>query len=302
MQFIISNTIAISEMTTSNNSFSMSINSPINKVYNKKQIFLDIIIDKPIENINFISSNDLTLSEKTLCKNCNRFYGSKTFHEGEQFLTIIGRNRLETIEKNVTFFIDSIKPRLSIIYPRNNNYVNGKNFQLKIIEKMPNSLSIYYGNDINGIKSEIINISNNCKIDKKENEYICDFDVDLGFYEKEKIYFYYYISDIANNTYISRPVWINVDTTCPIIENQDSFARLEGDYLNFNIAVIEDNLKSIQFIDYKEDNPKLKSLCTTLREGFCEKRVYTKLNEFNITLFITDKAGNILEKSLYFLG
>ncbi|MFA5856011.1 MAG: hypothetical protein WC867_01535 [Candidatus Pacearchaeota archaeon] len=294
---LLTNLIISQELLNPSPNFSIKIIHPENNnIFNKRQVFISLESNIVLEEISFIAENGKIHSERTLCKNCNVFYGSRTFDEGEQFLRIIGRERLDSIEYNISFFIDSTKPKLAITQPRSRSYFNGSNFMVQVIEKNPKSLFVYYGDSFDLLRSYEVNLSSQCILE--ENKNFCNFDIDLSEFNERKIYYKMILTDIADNIFESRPTEIFVDTLPPKINNPNSFFTMDRNYMHFQIDVDENNLKSISYMDSLEDNPKHKLLCSTLKNYLCDKKVSTRLINHNITLRVLDKAGNFAEAKL----
>jgi hypothetical protein len=124
---------------------SIHIYSPQNKVYNSQKIPLNITSDYNESRIRYSDNGVL----KLLCRNCWE-YGyfkkqTKTFNEGQHNLTI--ETDFTKINNSVSFFIDSIKPKIFGTWPLKKSFVDNKTeFSIKYTEDNLVKAVLHYGN------------------------------------------------------------------------------------------------------------------------------------------------------------
>jgi hypothetical protein len=153
------------------------------------------------------------------------------------------------------------------------------------------------------------NLSEKIKSTKKVYDEICRpgnnegcfFKVDLSDYNGQDIEYYFLIQDIAGNIVKSKINKVLVDTKAPKIKNPLDFFEVSGNYVYFKIEIEETNLAKIEYKDYNEKIPKWKSLCSKLNKyGFCTKKVSFKGYYPELSIKVSDKAGNAIEKNIGF--
>ncbi len=101
------------------------------------------------------------------------------------------------------------------------------------------------------------------------------------------------IIDIANNVKESRNTSVKVDTTAPEIKNLK--VTKSGSYIVFNMSILNEDrysLYRVEYIDNSALKPIWKPLCTSLRYNQCYKKVYFRSVEQDITVRVSDDAGN----------
>ena len=68
----------------------------------------------------------------------------------------------------------------------------------------------------------------------------------------------------------------------------------------FDFSVTEANFNEVSYIDWKDKNPKAKTLCSRLKNGICEtKKSFSKGNH-NLTVTVLDEAGNSWSEMINF--
>ena len=222
----------------------------------------------------------------SICSNCENYYGEKNLKEGTNNLTIKASDRNEnTVYKNVSFFVDSQKPVISTVMP-SNGFVGVNNlFEIKFREENPEKVIIYYGN-----QNKELNISG-CNYER--GKYYCDTNLDLTGFNNQEIEYYFYVEDIAGNAKESVKRSVDVDTSSPVLNNPGSFYEIKGRYVYFNMSVTEDNLDRISY-SYLDGRGRLREtlLCSKLKNGFCAVKKSFSTGSYDLTLSISDKAGN----------
>jgi hypothetical protein len=281
---------------TSNDSESIfTINSPTNTLFYSKKVQININ-SSILGEISYINLDDMNPRWKSLCDDCNEFgfYQNKklTMNEGSNHLII----RFTTFEnnvyeQNVTLRVDSVRPRITSIFPRLNGATNGSYFFIRYSEENLKYITIVYG--IDGIK---YNATQNCTSGKDQ---FCFFNINLSVFENQPISYFFKVYDYLDpiNSQITK---IKVDTIPPVVNIITP--KIANHYLKklpINITISEKAR-----IEYKEDNENnWKTLCTNCdKYGYTDKK-YFNLMQGNHELFIraVDSAGNFEIKEVNFV-
>lgn len=271
----------------------LTINNPKNNsIYNKRAVLFDLEADEESD-ISYIDNNDDRGIWKRICQECLSYNNSRSFKEGENNITI----RAEDVLGNpsffdVFFFVDSKKPIIKKIEPRNNAYVNSI-FTVTYYEDNPNEIWLTYGNNITGYREEELV---GCSGGKREK---CEIDVDLGDYDGQEIEFWFNMTDIAGNFVESRIGKVKVDITPPVINSLDY--NINGKYVAFTLNITEENFDSVEYYDNNDSRPRWRRLCSRLRDGICVKRVSFKVGSHDVDIQVLDEAGNSIGESISFV-
>lgn len=262
---------------------SLNVNWPFadNGVYTKQSFFLDITTSK-IASISLI--DNIAGTQKSLCPNCREYKRTYTFKEGFNDITIRAMKGLEFKESSMEFFIDSKKPVISKTMPLPNKYAASL-FRVFYDEANVQEIKLKYGNNLTGMKETILQ---GCESGRKKN---CSIDVDLKEYDDQQIIYWFEIKDIANNVAVGKQVKIKVDETLPVI---GFFSHTSGKgYINFNMTVVEKNFFKIEYMDNSVlTKPIWKTVCSSLKNGNCFKKIYFRTGEHDVDIRVSDKAGN----------
>lgn len=266
----------------------MVINNPIqNQIYQTKNILLNFETDEEAE-VSYTNLADSRVSWSKVCRDCTTYSMLKTFDEGLNQLMFRARDSVGNPGYyNVTFRVDSMVPKIYKTNP-SRGWANGE-FDVEFKEENPTNLVLHYGNDITGNRTKSIDL-NSCEYNKKT---ICKTVVDLKDYDGEEMKYHFELTDIANNVDTSKPVTLSVDSTKPVINNNDLYT-IDGKYVYFKVSVIEQNFDEIVY-SYLDSRERLKEsrLCSKLNnENICEKRVSFKEGNHDIKLIVRDEAGN----------
>jgi len=278
------------------------INSPIEgEIYKSRSVLLDFSTDTKadVSYFDLINGRGRTTG---VCRNCFSYSRSRSFKEGYNHIRFEAKDMLgNPVYEEVTFFVDSKKPRISRVEPRR-GFASGE-FEIQFQEDNPFELIIHYGNHL-GYKDHEVNITSECVLDR--TRYKCNTNIDLKEYDGTNIFYTVKLKDIADNTVESRrPTELTVDMTFPVILNPTTlFEQGEGRYsryVTFNVDVTEQNLEKVYYTykDYR-GNDRDKTLCTRLKDNVCEKRLSFREGHYDITLKVIDEAGNFIGEPLSF--
>lgn len=260
------------------------------EIYNSKRVFLDLQFDEDVNKITYVDVRHT--GERALCRNCNKYQKEKYFDEGIHLVRIMAYNTSGLSDrKKIGFFIDSISPRISGVEPKA-GFASGI-FKITFSEENPISLVLNYGNNLVGFRQ----FSEPYDCEPNLNDYVCTAFVNLSDYDEQKIEYWAVMEDIAGNIKESRKTTIQVDTTAPEIKNLD--AKLLEGYLYLNLTILNEDRYSINKVEYL-DNSNSKSRWRTLCPNFDSNNCYNKIRfdaeKYNITIKVTDRAGNSDEK------
>ena len=224
--------------------------------------------------------------------------GKRSFREGNNNLTLRTRDLFgNTAYFNLSFMIDSQKPRISKTAPSGG--FAASDFYLEFKEVNPASLIFYYGNDISGRKSLLFNINSDCVQDLKDKtKYKCSRYVNVEEYDSETIQYFFNLTDIAGNSFVSRTINLNIDTSPPIINSLEYITK--GRAVTFILNITEPNFDVAEYFDNSAPRPMWRTLCSSLSKGICKKVQTFSLGHHEIDIQVTDDAGNTAGQSVSF--
>ena len=86
--------------------------------------------------------------------------------------------------------------------------------------------------------------------------------------------------------------------TKPII---NSFINTtNGRRVTFTLNITELNFDEVNYIDYNDNRPTERTLCSSLRSGICSSTKTLRAGNHNITITTLDKAGNSFQNKIFF--
>lgn len=258
---------------------------PDNGMFTKTNFFMDIYTNK-IAHIDLI--DNVAETQKILCPNCMVYQRSQTFKQGFNDITIRAVKGTEILEQRIRFFIDNKKPRISKTLPQSRKYANGE-FSVFYDEANLKKVELYYGL----VESPVIKQATGCENGVRKN---CTTVVDLSAFDGQEISYWFSITDIADNNVVSRSYIVKVDKTSPVITSFDY--SIDRTYVSFLINVTELNFDRV--IYYDNDEPRAKTLCTSLRYGSCARKTGFREGHHIVKIDVKDKAGNIVSRTIEF--
>ncbi len=192
---------------------------------------------------------------------------------------------------DVSFDVDTKKPKIITTTPYNNALTNGKGFSIKYSEENLDSIILYYGTPGNYLP--VLNTDCESGIGKK-----CDFDkLNLLEFDGTLINYWFVVSDGVNSV-SSKMNRVKVDSLSPELVNKEDYFTVDRNVVSFTFEVDEKNFKDIIYKDTNDCNVKSVIsgiLCGKLSYGRC---VITKtfcVGNHEILITIRDKAGNSQE-------
>ncbi len=259
------------------------IRSPNNISYDTDRINFTIYLSDEFEYLKYTDLNEKKAKNYTLCRDCDE-YGVerrklKDFDDGSHNLIFYAVNENETCSANVSFFVDSTKPKVLKQEPKNKGYCNGI-FNVKYDESFLKRVYLYYDDEIIA--------KDDCESGKSKE---CEFDIELQQYERQVIDFYFEVEDSFWKVPYSREYTCTVDTIPVNIENLE--VSVNGRYAYFNITLNE----TARYLKYVDDNNLKKGeelLCSKCDEYGVDriKRESFSKGQHNLTIFTLDGAGN----------
>lgn len=269
---------------------SLNVLSPTNNtIYNEKSISFNVELDE-FATISYIDL--LNNREIRICNDCEEYNRQKSFNEGINTILIKAVDRKGNENSTqLTFFVDSKKPKINSIFPKK-DFINGT-FEIILQEENPKELILYYGNYQQGIKNKSLNLKTECFSEKKKTK--CVTNINVNNYDSEFIEYYAVLKDIANNEVESKRINLEVDVTKPKIERIDTI--IDRNKVEFLSYITEKNFDEVQYMD---ERGKWRKLCSNLKNGVCVSKKTFKSGEYTIPIRAYDESGNVDEKSVSF--
>lgn len=266
----------------------ITLYNPINNsVYGERAVLLNFVLNEESD-VYYTDVIDGRGRWTRVCQECTSYSHSRSFDEGFnhiQFKMIDGADNENYTE--VQFFIDSEKPRISKTEPRR-GFANG-DFYVQFSEENPETLVLGYGNLITGFRNANVDLDS-CVIDRTKTN--CDISVNLSDYDGEQIDYWFNITDIAGNSYQSRPNTVEIDKTPPVINSMNY--TIDRTRVTFNFNVTEDNFDAIEYQDNSESRPRWRTMCSRLNNEVCTKRITLRSGVHDLSIQVADEAGNII--------
>lgn len=272
---------------------SFNINSPAeNRVYSSRVVQFNISTNREAT---FYYTDNINNPDvwKKITRVLTSFSGGISLKEGLNDITIKGiDSKANEVTIRKVFTIDSKAPKITKSLP-SKGLSNGK-FQVWFTEQNPTSIVLDYGNTAKGMRNLNVPLTQ-CTYNK--GKYNCSVNVALGDYNGQQITYSFKVTDIAGSTYNGKQYMLNVDTQAPVITNSNLYSVL-GKYLNLNLSINETNFAKILIKDRNDAEAKWKTVCSSLKNGMCIKKLSFKSGEYSMDLKVVDKAGNELMRSI----
>jgi len=269
----------------------IDINNPQEgSLYIEKSPLLDIELD---ETGDIYYTDNLKNDGKwtRVCTRCNGYDRKRTFKEGLNNLTFRATDPLgNSAYYNLTFFIDTKKPKITKIDPRNG--LTSGSFYVEFREDNPLTLTAIY--NASPTQTESINLEDSCIVEKSKHS--CSFDLDFENLNNKTVRVIFNLTDIAGNSYSSKPILLKVDTTFPVINSLDY--ELEGLGLNIITNITEANFDDVSYIDNSDPKSRWKRLCSSLKNGICQRKITLRSGNHSLDIQVTDDAGNSVAQNI----
>lgn len=275
--------------------FTLDIESPVDGIINTRRVPFNLTTTEQSSKIYYLNFDDNIPREKLLCRNCDSYGESRRklsiLREGWNHLAFRAMSEAgDLASQNIMVFVDSIGPQIRKTLPVR-GFTSGI-FTVEFAEENVANVTLRYGNARTGFRDEVLDVSEDCV--KGARTYVCVADVDLSDYDLEDITYTFKVTDIAGNNTTSRSLPLSVDVTSPVVISFDG--SLDGKRATFTFRVNDTNFERITYVD-SADPDRVKTLCTSLRDGICSKTVVLEDGAHEITFNITDEAGNSVEQN-----
>jgi hypothetical protein len=259
-----------------------TVYSPVEgEIYSDRMVLINVSMD---------SEADLRYSDNggnfiTICRDCDSYSKRKPFDDGAHLLTLQAIFENGFVNEYRTFTVDSKDPKIKKTLPKK-GFANGY-FEVDFEEANPTAVTLYYEQE-----SKNIDLAS-CGV--KKGLAFCVTSVDLSAYEGKEIQYWFEVKDIANRFDLSKKTKLMVDLTDPVVNNADSFFHYEEgtNKVFFHINITEENFGEVSY-SYIDDKGKLRhgKICTKLEEGMCEKKLTFDDGSYELTIYVSDEAGN----------
>ncbi|MEM3074758.1 MAG: lamin tail domain-containing protein [Candidatus Pacearchaeota archaeon] len=278
-------------------SFNVSFQEPLNFTFlnligenfsDKNLIPLNISLNQISSEILYKNLNDKNPRFKRLCRNCDS-YGNKRvkkirLNEGENNITFKVLNNNETIEKNVSIFVDSKIPKIIRVFPQKNMVTNGSLFFIRYSEENLKEIILTFNPEIS---------LNTCPSGRDVQ---CIFNPNLSSFDGGTINFSFMLKDYVNNV-TTKNISVKVDTTPPELDITEPVSNSNySTKVPFNVTISEHS--TLGYIDLNSSIPVFKELCRNCNKYGAEKIKIVRLARGNHTIIVmaVDKAGNSNKK------
>lgn len=263
------------------------INPVQGEIYKERATSLVIQTDEPSD----ISYTDLVNGRgrwNNICKQCSSYTNKRSFKEGQNNLMFKALDESgNSVYKNMSFFLDTQKPRISKTEPKK-GFTSGI-FNIEFKEDNPETLMLHYGNDVQGFQEKTLNLNDECTTQKGRTS--CETTVPIEAYDGQQISYWFHLIDLADNEVMSKPINLDVDTTLPLIFVMNY--TIDKNSVLFTVGVIDQNFDSIEYIDNSASRPVWRTLCSSLKDNMCIKKVSgLKSGIHEVFGQVNDKAGN----------
>ncbi len=261
-------------------------------VYTTKSILLNVETNERAD-ISFIENHRSSNNWKMICNNCFSRSRQRTFDEGLNDLTIRAIDRAGNIGyRNLTFYIDSKAPKIFSISPRSKSFAS-EIFEIEFDEANPETLVLSYGNSQTGFREKVLNINDDCSLDRR---YKCSAQINLADYDNQEIEYEFIITDLAGQSRSKRGGRIKVDATFPII-NSISHLLFGSNRAEITLEITEENFNKAVYINHAQNRPRETTFCSRVRNNLCKKRIPLQPGLNSIDFTVTDKAGNSIAQN-----
>lgn len=270
----------------------ITLTSPVNNsLYNKRNVLFSLSVNEKSD-LYFADAINGRGRWSRLCANCMSYTGLRSFKDGSNIIRIKAVDKADNEAfKDVTFFVDSQKPRIYSMLPKS-KFASGF-FQLEYTETNLKKINLTYGNLAKGFKIVTLN---SCASGAKV---LCNTSVNLNDYNGQEISYWFSVEDNAGNSVTSKTVSkLKVDTKAPVINSLNY--NITGKSVMFMVNITEDNLDVVQYMDLSASKPRFINLCTKLVNGMCNKKVTFSSGHHNLLVNVLDDAGNKAAKNASF--
>ena len=267
------------------------LNPSNNEVFTERSIVLDMTVNEKVD-ISYIDNINGRGRMSRLCQNCMSYQRSRSFNEGLNDITVRATDLAgNPTSKILKFFIDSKTPKIMKTSPKK-GFSSGL-FMVEFKEINPKSLILHYGNNIIGFKTAALDIN---KCGQKKDKYNCTASVNVVDFNGKNMSYWFELTDIVDRKVSSRHIDLFADTTVPVINflNTD----VHDNHLMLEMSVSEPNFDSIEYIDNSASRSRWKTLCSSLKDELCERKITLSEGSHDIDVKVSDLAGNSVNRNI----
>ncbi len=261
--------------------------------YNNRYVPFDIVLSEVAYKLDFMEVGRERYGWTKLCPGkCASYQGKRTFEDGQHTITVRAIDRKgNTDKKNVSFYVDSVAPRIRRTLPTRADYCNGT-FIIQYTEQNVVNITLDYKDagsaDYKRVAKEDCPSGANVE---------CRFSVD-GLAQGRLLY-RFAITDRATTMY-TEPVEVLVDTIAPelsIVSPPNPYTHV-FDTRSIPFEITTNEPSELSYMDTTESRPKWKRLCR-------DCTTYSRTESFqdgyhHIVIRAIDKAGNSAEATREF--
>ena len=266
----------------------ITIDSPVNKVYDERRVLVDISLDKKVKYLYRALNSDRF---SRLCTDCDAYSHIMLMREGENDLTIKAVEYDGNVSYNNTkLFVDTISPAITRVEPKSKSYVKG-NAELSVNyrEKNLDGVTLFYGRD--SVFNELP--LNNCAAGTGKK---CAANVNLASYNGQQVSYYFVVRDAVHNK-SSKLMVVNVDNTVPAFTAINS--PLNRTYSSSSIRIDLKLSEKVDSLKMSTNDGRFLTLCSSC-DAYNRTRSFSSKKTYNVTFQATDKAGNVGYNSVVF--
>ena len=261
----------------------ITIFSPVHdRIYDSRQVLVSLSMSSEVKAFKLSKNGGDRFT--TLCRNCDSYSRKKPFSEGFNEVVIRAEFDGGSVDERLNITIDSKDPRILRTKPTK-GFASGI-FNVDFREDNPEELVIFYGNSI---RNKTLDIENDCDMGRRGYE--CETEVNLTDFDGGEIEYWFELTDIVGNKDESRARKLDVDVSPPVV-NKFTYKEDFRGRIEFFFNITETNFDEINYIDWNENKPKERKLCSRLKDGICEKTKRFRDGDHNLTINILDDAGN----------
>jgi len=272
------------------NAPNLTLIGPIaDSIYSERYVYVIFNVSEPAD-VSYYDNINGRGQWTRVCSDCTLYNHERAFKEGLNNITFkaVDSSGQENLTE-VSFFIDSKKPKVAKYLPKK-GFTNGE-FYVEIHEMNPIELNISYG-ILGNYKTQSVNLSECVPIKGNSEKLACDVSVNLSNFSGQVITYWFSLKDIAGTVAESKRPQLTVDIIPPTINNPSSYWTKVGKYVYFNISVNETNFDEIVYRDNSASRPNWRTLCSSLKNGFCVKKITLSQEMGTVDLQLVDDAGN----------
>lgn len=268
------------------------------RVVEGKKVTFTLDIDEPFfSEVTYMDGTEANPKEKRLCSSLVNGVCEKTVSfskDGEHEITLFVRDEAGNIVMQETsFFTDSKKPKIRSVIP-DGDFASGT-FEIEFEENNAESLSLNYGNSESGFRDRAFDLGN-CQM-IKAGRYFCSEEVSLADYDGEDIDYSFTLTDRVGQIAEDGEEGLRVDLSVPVINSINY--TLAGKRADLMISITEDNFEEVVYINHDASRPRETRLCSSLKNGICQKKINLNLGENELQITVVDEAGNAVSQNIF---